>query len=119
MNIIVKENAIQKLIQHTQDTGKFLRVVVTEGGCSGMTYSAEIAEGMNADEKVVFLADEVQIVSDQKSMPYLDGLVIDYSDDLISGGLKFSNDKTQNTCGCGSSFSLAGFPVKSDGNCSK
>jgi Fe-S cluster assembly iron-binding protein IscA len=43
-------------------------------------------------------------------MKFLDGLVIDFSDELINGGLQFTNSNTKTTCGCGQSFSLSGFP---------
>lgn len=119
MNITVKEKAMKMLLERNKGTEKFLRVTVGAGGCAGMTYHAEIGGELKEGEEVVFQSGDVRVVSDQQSVRYLDGLVIDYSDDLISGGLRFTNEKTKNTCGCGSSFSLAGFPVKQNGTCSK
>ncbi len=119
MAIMVKEKAMKMLSKNRKETGNFLRVTITEGGCAGMTYHAEFDHELRETERVVFEAEEVQIISDAKSANYLEGLVIDYSDDLLSGGLRFTNENTQNSCGCGSSFSLAGFPVKQDGSCSK
>lgn len=98
---------------------QFLRVTVVEGGCAGLTYGAEIAQEMQGDESVVFESGTVRVVSNAKNSRYLDGLVIDYSDDLINGGLKFTNSRTKSTCGCGQSFSLAGFPVADKGDCCK
>ena len=34
------------------------------------------------------------------------GTQIDYSDDLLNGGFKFTNPQANRTCGCGTSFSV-------------
>jgi iron-sulfur cluster assembly accessory protein len=59
---------------------------------------------------VVYTVGTIRVVAGEESLQYLDGLVVDYSDELINGGLQFTNAKTKTTCGCGQSFSLAGFP---------
>jgi iron-sulfur cluster assembly protein len=117
MNITIKEKA-EAMLNNKLETGQFLRVVVTEGGCAGLTYSAAIAQEMKSGERVAHTAGEIQIVTDEGSSKYLDGLVIDYSDDLINGGLQFTNANTKTTCGCGQSFSLSGFPKIEGGKCS-
>ena len=43
-------------------------------------------------------------VADAGSTMFLDGLTIDYSDDLIQAGFRFNNPNASNSCGCGSSF---------------
>ncbi len=116
MNITIKEKAAA-MLNNKLEADQFLRVGVTEGGCAGLTYNAEIDREMNAGDSVVLTEGNIQIVSDKNSSKYLDGLEIDYSDDLINGGLQFTNSNTKTTCGCGQSFSLSGFPVISDGKC--
>ena len=118
MEIIIKEKA-REVLEKKLEPGQFLRVAITEGGCAGMTYSADIASELNKGESVVLQSGEIQIVSDPESSQYLEGLVIDYSDDLIYGGLQFTNAKAETTCGCGSSFNLSGFPVIENGKCGK
>lgn len=116
MEITIKENA-EKMLRSKLAEGQFLRVTVTEGGCAGLTYAAEVGQVMNAGDSVVLEQDGIRVVSDPTSGKYLEGLVIDYSDDLFKGGLKFSNSNTKSTCGCGSSFSLSGFPEIKGGKC--
>lgn len=116
MNITIREKA-EAMLNAKLQPGQFVRVGVTEGGCAGLTYSAEIAEEIGSDEGVVHTAGQIRIVAGPGSVKYLDGLVIDYSDDLINGGLQFTNANTKTTCGCGQSFSLAGFPKIEGGNC--
>lgn len=116
MEIIVKEKA-QQMLENKLGAEEFLRVTVTEGGCAGLTYSAEIDKSLKEGESVILQTGQIRIVSDNESMRYLDGLTIDYSDDLISGGLQFTNANVGSTCGCGASFNLSGFPVVENGKC--
>jgi len=110
MKIIIKERAAE-MLKNKLEPDQFLRVAVVEGGCAGLTYGAEIDREMKEGDEVVLQEGGVRLVSDANSRKYLDGLTIDYSEDLINGGLQFTNSKTATTCGCGSSFSLSGFPV--------
>jgi len=117
MKITIKENA-EKMLNSKLTEDQFLRVTVTEGGCAGLTYSAEVGQEMNADDSIVLEQGGIRVVSDESGSKYLDGLEIDYSDDLFNGGLKFTNSNTKSTCGCGSSFSHGGFPEIPAGKCS-
>lgn len=118
MKITIKKNA-EVMLENKLGPDQFLRVVVTEGGCAGLTYSAEIASDMRKGDSVVFELGRIRVVSDRESSKYLDGLTVDYSDALINGGLQFTNSNTKKTCGCGQSFSLAGFPKIPEGSCNK
>ncbi len=90
------------LTEQPENAGKYLRVYVEDGGCSGMQY------GMVFDEKRPddFLVDafDVTVLVDRFSADYLNGAVIDYVDSLNAGGFKISNPKAHHTCGCGRSF---------------
>lgn len=116
MKIVIKERA-QEMLAAKLGPEQFLRVTIAEGGCAGLTYKAEIDQKMKGGEEVVLQAGTIRIVSDVQNARYLDGLIIDYSDDLLAGGLRFTHANTQKTCGCGASFSLAGFPVIDSGKC--
>ena len=118
MKIIIQEKA-REMLEKKLKPGQFLRVAVTEGGCAGLTYSADIDRKMKEGESVILQSEDIQIVSAPESNQYLDGLTIDYSDDLINGGLQFTNANAGSTCGCGASFNLSGFPVIEDGKCGK
>ena len=118
MNINILEKARQ-MLESKLEPDQFLRVTVTEGGCAGLTYSADIDREMKEGESVVLQSGDIRIVSNPESSQYLEGLAIDYSDDLFDGGLKFTNENADTTCGCGASFNLAGFPVIENGKCGK
>ena len=116
MKILIKEKALEMLRQKLSP-GEFLRVTFAEGGCAGLTYAAEIGSEMTEDEGVVFESETIRVVSNKANMQYLEGLIIDYSDNLIGGGLQFTNANAKATCGCGASFNLTGFPVIETGKC--
>ncbi len=83
-----------------------LRVGVRQGGCSGMSYMMDFESLSNLTEHdEVFDYDGFKVICDKKSMLYLYGLVLDYSDALIGGGFQFTNPNADQTCGCGKSFS--------------
>jgi len=81
-----------------------LRVGVKGGGCSGFTYTlgfdGEIKEG---DTVIEF--DELKLFIDGKSLFYLSGTELDFSDGLNGKGFVFNNPNAAKTCGCGESFS--------------
>lgn len=82
-----------------------LRVGVRQGGCSGMSYMMDFATlDSVAEHDEVYDYDGFKVVCDRKSLLYLYGLVLDYSDALIGGGFQFTNPNANQTCGCGKSF---------------
>jgi iron-sulfur cluster assembly protein len=84
-----------------------LRVGVRQGGCSGMSYMMDFEEpNQIRDNDEVFDYEGFKIVCDPKSLLYLYGLVLDYSNAMIGGGFQFTNPNAAQTCGCGKSFGV-------------
>jgi iron-sulfur cluster assembly protein len=81
-----------------------LRVGVKGGGCSGLTYSL----GFNADSRegdTIITQEGTKLFVDGKSLFYLTGTELDFSDGLNGKGFVFNNPNATKTCGCGESFS--------------
>ncbi|MHC5201078.1 HesB/IscA family protein [Myroides sp. LJL119] len=83
----------------------YVRVGVTSGGCSGLSYQLKFDRELNENDKV-FEDNGVKIVVDKKSFLYLVGTTLDYSGGLNGKGFYFDNPNASRTCGCGESFSL-------------
>jgi len=81
-----------------------LRVGVKGGGCSGFSYMLDLVEEPAGESDVQFETAGVQILIDQKSDLYLDGVEIDFKDEVMGRGFVFKNPNATSTCGCGSSF---------------
>lgn len=106
--IMMTEAALKHVLELRDKHGKdlCLRVGVKGGGCSGMSYTMDFEDPANIrPDDEVFDYDGFKVVSDPKSMLYIYGLVLDYSNALIGGGFKFINPNATQTCGCGASFS--------------
>ena len=81
-----------------------LRVSVKGGGCAGYEYNLTFGEPAKKD--LVFESKGLPIVIDRKSHIVVDGLEIDWSQDLSAPGPRFQNPRAESTCGCSTSFSI-------------
>ncbi|MDO8186144.1 iron-sulfur cluster assembly accessory protein [Conexibacter sp. JD483] len=82
-----------------------LRVGVRGGGCSGFQYA--LAFDQQRDGDIVFEDRGIRLLVDKPSLPYVQGSVIDYVDELQGAGFKVDNPNVIAACGCGSSFRVA------------
>jgi len=80
-----------------------LRMGVRGGGCSGFSYALGFDAEPRAND-IVLDADGLRVFIDPKSMFYLMGVTLDFSDGLMGRGFTFKNPNATRTCGCGSSF---------------
>lgn len=81
-----------------------LRVGVKGGGCSGFSYILDLTESQK-DTDEMFEQHGVKIICDPKSLLYLNGVTINFRDEIMGRGFVFDNPNASGTCGCGSSFS--------------
>ena len=105
MDIKVTENAKSKHYEMGLTEETILRIGVKSGGCSGNTYDAILDDNMSEVDEVYFTDGNLRIVSDKVSSVFLDGLTVDFSNDLIEPGFRLTNSNAKGSCGCGSSFS--------------
>ncbi|MBD2464053.1 iron-sulfur cluster assembly accessory protein [Oscillatoria sp. FACHB-1407] len=107
--ILMTDAALRQVLSLREKQGNqdlCLRVGVRQGGCSGMSYVMDFEDFSNVRENdEVFDYEGFKVVCDPKSILYLYGLVLDYSDAMIGGGFQFTNPNANQTCGCGKSFS--------------
>lgn len=108
--IQVSDTAKEKLIQLMAEEGStvensYLRVGVTSGGCSGLSYELKIDKDMSETDKV-FEDKGIRIVVEKKSFLYLVGTTLEYSGGLNGKGFFFNNPNASRTCGCGESFAV-------------
>jgi iron-sulfur cluster assembly protein len=106
--ILMSDAALKHVLQLREKQGQdlCLRVGVRGGGCSGMSYTMNFEDPAHIrPDDEVYDYEGFKVVCDPKSMLYLYGLLLDYSDALIGGGFQFTNPNADQTCGCGKSFS--------------
>ena len=83
----------------------FVRVSVTSGGCSGLTYNMDF-DNESQENDQIFEDNGVKIVTDLKSFLYLCNTTLEFSGGLNGKGFFFNNPNASRTCGCGESFAV-------------
>ena len=114
MAITVTEKAaseVKRIIGEQQTSGSFpekvyLRLRVVGGGCSGFQHKLDLDPAVNEKLDETFELHGVPVVVDKRSLMYLDGVTVDFHDDLNRRGFSISNPQAKSHCGCGSSFSM-------------
>lgn len=101
------KNKIKELMDANDsiEQSKFIRVSVKSGGCSGLSYNLDFDTQLREHDQV-FEDKGVKIVVDKKSLLYLVGTELDYTDGLNGKGFQFINPNASRTCGCGESFAV-------------
>ncbi len=106
--ITISESAktkIKDLLYEEANPKLALRTFVQGGGCSGFSYGFTFDEEINEDDFEIPL-DEFKVLVDSMSMQYLQGAVIDYTEELMGSQFTIKNPNAVTTCGCGSSFGV-------------
>jgi iron-sulfur cluster assembly protein len=100
-------SAAQKLAQlmDREGNGDFLRIRITGGGCNGLSYKMKFADQGKAGD-IGVLSEGIRVLVDSKTVLYLRGTTLEFSNKLVGGGFKFSNPNAKASCSCGESFNL-------------
>ncbi len=107
MSIQVTERAadhIRRSVDRHQDSIG-LRLGVRTSGCSGFMYTVDYADHVD-DGDTVFEQHGVKVVVDGKSLPFLEGIELDFVREGINERFAFRNPNVTAECGCGESFSI-------------
>ncbi|MFA6261931.1 MAG: iron-sulfur cluster assembly accessory protein [Bacteroidia bacterium] len=107
--ITVSQKAKQRITELKQESQYsedfFLRVGVESGGCSGLSYKLDFDHNLKDGDEVIDY-DGVRVVTDKRSVLYLFGTELDFSDGLNGKGFTFNNPNASRTCSCGESFAV-------------
>lgn len=90
--------------QHGYSCDAKLLLESASGGCMEWHYNVSFVSSVNANEPI-FSCEGIEVIIPASSQNNLSGLHIDYSEDLMGGGFRFTNPNATQTCGCGNSFS--------------
>jgi iron-sulfur cluster assembly accessory protein len=80
-----------------------LRIAVQPGGCSGLQYQLFFDE-RTLDGDIEQKFNDVPLVVDRMSAPYLGGATVDFTDTIEQQGFTIDNPNAGGGCACGNSF---------------
>ncbi len=104
----VTEKAAQKALEFAAKEGRTrcgLKIAVQGGGCSGLQYVLELADGPKDTDKVIS-ENGIEVYIPKRAFIFLAGTILDFSDGLNGRGFEFHNPNAKRTCGCGDSFAV-------------
>lgn len=107
--IQLSPSALQEVLrlgQKQADADLRFRLSTARKGCLDRSYVMQFDKMTQASDRVIPLADDLELVVNAADLPYLEGLAIDYSEDMMGGGFRFYNPNTIQVCSCGNSFSV-------------
>lgn len=81
-----------------------IRISVQPGGCSGAQYGMSFATAPEGNE-MELVANGVRLFVLPEYAMVLNGVEVDFLDEMMGGGFKIHNPNATNSCGCGKSFS--------------
>jgi iron-sulfur cluster assembly protein len=105
--ITLTEIAAEKIKQNLsrRGLGVGIRVGVKTTGCSGLAYVLEYVDTPPITrDQFVYESFGVKVWVDGRSMPYVNGVVVDWQKKGLNEGFEFNNPNERDRCGCGESF---------------
>jgi iron-sulfur cluster assembly protein len=107
--ITLTETAAKKVKQKISSRGKGIGIMigVQTTGCSGLAYKLEFVDNLPSDGTYMsYNSNDVIIIVDQKDLPYVSGLTMEYKREGLNEGFNFVNPNEKARCGCGESFTV-------------
>ena len=74
--------------------------------CSGFQYGFKFDEYDEDEDTKLDFDQNVTILLDELSYPYILGSKVDYVENLMGAKFVIDNPNAKTTCGCGASFSI-------------
>jgi len=107
MTITLTEQAANQVRKQLAKRGRGLglRLGVRRSGCSGFAYVVDYADEVRSSDQV-FEEHGVTVLIDEDSLPFLEGLRLDYVRQGINESFHFENPNVKESCGCGESFNI-------------
>ena len=107
--ITLSETAARRVKSQLAQRGRGLGITigVITTGCSGLAYKLEYVDELPTNGSYMsFNSHDVMIIVNDKDLPYLDGLSMEWRRKGLQEGFEFNNPNSKSECGCGESFQV-------------
>ena len=98
------QDTLRRLIAMAEDGTDGLRIMVDQGGCSGLQYTLGLEKSVCEGDRVYEFGD-IKVYVDSQSLPIVDGVNVDFVESVEASGFVFDNPNAKDVCSCGKSFS--------------
>ena len=100
------QKQLKNMINNKSYDNKTILFSVEGGGCNGFRYNLEpISDEPKKIDEIIKL-DDFKINVCGKSLLYLLGTTIDWTQDIMGNRFIFENPNATGKCGCGTTFSI-------------
>lgn len=96
-------DVVRRLVAGGEDGVTGLRIMVDQGGCSGLQYMLGLEQAAIPGDEV-YEFGEVRVFVDARTLPVVHGMKVDFVETLDRSGFVFDNPNVTNVCSCGRSF---------------
>jgi iron-sulfur cluster assembly accessory protein len=104
--IELTDEAIKKLLQKkTKEQFSYIRLGITGGGCAGFEYVFDAVD-VKSDTDILLDFGKLKFIVDKVSIPYLNGMTLDFQKQGLNEIFVFQNPKETSSCGCGVSINF-------------
>ncbi len=101
---------LARVLAQSDLAGKFVRIAVQGGGCSGFSYDFSLDDALDREDDVVIAPRPdgrgAGLVIDSMSMVYIAGSEIDWVENPGGSMFHIDNPNATASCGCGTSFAV-------------
>lgn len=112
--IAVTDEAIKQILQkQKEERFSYIRLGITGGGCAGFEYIFDSSNVQDPND-IVLDYGKWKFLIDKVSIPYINGMTLDYVKEGLNSFFKFINPKEQSSCGCGVSINFDLDAVEAD-----
>ena len=107
MSISITPPARERIHQFLAQTpgAAGVRFGVKHTGCSGSAYVVDLADAAQPGDHTLDV-DGIRLIVDDKSLPMVEGTVIDFRRQGLNAAFVFHNPNATGECGCGESFTV-------------
>ena len=109
--VTLTEKAVEEIkritLEQNMELDKiYLRLRILGGGCSGFQAKLDLDENADEVKDILEEVNGVKIAVDKRSAIYLEGVKVDFLEDLNKRGFLVDIPGSKGKCGCGSSFNF-------------
>jgi iron-sulfur cluster assembly accessory protein len=102
---ITDEAIVELLRKKEKEKFNYIRLGITGGGCAGFEYVFDSSDVAELDDIIVDFG-KLKFVINKISVPYINGMTLDFVKEGLNEVFKFHNPKEKDSCGCGVSINF-------------